>query len=253
MTGESDNIGQAPEQAPPSSAAGDGSEAAIMEIYAQEYRARNKVRELKKMRQYFQRDQRPGGGGQSEQVQKWVKERQQTDPCFLCGKLGHWSQERPLRKRAPIHASNVTFPGGEPNGREWDFLETLVSSQQTLRTYMALVSGMGQGSVNVNEICWSMQELGNKMIVHLGCMKTVVGTTWVNQLVKELRRQGRFVHVVREQEAFRFGDGHVSHSKFCVVVEVALATVHCLLQISVVSGNCPPLLSKAVYLDRARP
>eukprot|EP00435_Cladocopium_sp_Y103_P019180 s3351_g4.t1 len=122
----------------------------LMEIYAQEYQARNRVRELKKMRQYFQRDQRPGGQGQPEQVQKWVRERQQTDPCFLCGKLGHWSQECPLRKKPPVHASNVTFPGNAPNGREWDVLEAMMSSQSEHRTYMALVSGIG--NLKVSEI-----------------------------------------------------------------------------------------------------
>ena len=38
-------------------------------------------------------------------------------------------------------------------------------------------------SVPVNEIFWSLNELGNKMILELGCVKTVAGTTWVNPLV----------------------------------------------------------------------
>ena len=185
-------------------------EGPLMEIYAQEYKARNKVRELKKMRQYFQRDK---GGPQSEHVQKWVKEQQKTDPCFLCGKLGHWSQECPLRRRPPVHASNVTFPHGGTDCHEWDLLETLAQqSDLNQRAYMVHVSTGGE---HEHEVYWTMKELGNQMIVDLGCMRTVAGTTWVNQLVQCLKSQGRFIQVLREKEAFRFGRSGPGYGTLC--------------------------------------
>ena len=91
-----------------------------------------------------------------------------------------------------------------------------------------------------------MDEMGNKMILDLGCMKTVAGTDWINPIVKTLKQQGRYCRVTSERESFRFGDGHLTHSKFSVLMEVSLATIPCVLRVSVVSGNCPPLLSKHV-------
>lgn len=97
-----------------------------------------------------------------------------------------------------------------------------------------------------NEVCWSMEEMSTKMILDLGCMKTVAGTDWINPIVKTLKQQGRYCKVTPERESFRFGDGHLTHSKFSVLMEVSLATIPCVLRVSVVAGNCPPLLSKHV-------
>ena len=84
------------------------------------------------------------------------------------------------------------------------------------------------------------------MIVDLGCMKTVAGASWVNQLVPQLQANGKFLKVVPESEAFRFGDGHLSNSKYAIVMELTIAGKPILLRVSVVPGNCPPLLSKPV-------
>ena len=91
-----------------------------------------------------------------------------------------------------------------------------------------------------------MAELGNKMIVDLGCMKTVAGTTWINPMVTKWKQNGWYCKVVPEKESFRFGDGHVNHSRFAVILHVNIAGISCLLRISIVSGDCPPLLSKPV-------
>ena len=244
-----------------SSAASETGDTPLLEIYAQEY----KVRELRKMRQYFTKDK--AGGQQPEHVKQWVKKQQETDPgpCFLCGKLGHWSQECPLRKKTPIHASNVVYSANvafeERNPKrvvadEWDLLASYAQKPARdfeHRVYMVhretgLMQPSGKPPLPAapHDLYWTMDELGSKIIVDLGCMRTVAGTTWVNALVRELEGQGRFIKVVKEAESFRFGDGHISKSQYGVVVEVALASLHCMLRISVVSGNCPPLLSKSV-------
>lgn len=99
---------------------------------------------------------------------------------------------------------------------------------------------------NSNEVCWSMNEMNDKIILDLGCMKTVAGTTWINAMVRRWKKEGWYVKVVPERESFRFGDGHVNQSRFAVIFHVKLATVPCLLRVSVVAGDCPPLLSKPV-------
>ena len=95
---------------------------AFMEIYAQEYKARQRVREIKKMRQYFQKGKGGGKGGRDPAAQRWIEEQQKTEPCFLCHKLGHWSQECPYIeprnsqvRTPPMSRSRPWFHSG-PNG-----------------------------------------------------------------------------------------------------------------------------------------
>ena len=228
----------------------------IMEIYAQEYKARQRVREIKKMRQYFQKGTGKGRA-RDPAAQKWIEEQQKTEPCFLCHKLGHWSQECPYRnsKQQVPHSTNVTFPSTVSQRSEWDLLEELADCRAYMEhaepqmgpsSYLPKSNFMVSNSPKVNEVCWSIEEMKNMMIVDLGCMKTVAGTDWVNPLVKQLKQRGKYIKVEPENESFRFGDGHLSHSKYSVLMEVTLATIPCILRVSVVSGNCPPLLSKHV-------
>ncbi|CAL1140460.1 unnamed protein product [Cladocopium goreaui] len=225
-------------------------------IFAQEYKARNRVREIKKMRQYFQKEANGGGGNtrDREQVRKWVKEQQKTEPCFICRQLGHWSQEYPYRNKAPVHASNVTFPVAMAQSEsDWAYLKACVQSDAQYKGSMRPQPGhfpscqfMVETPNEIHDICWSLTELGDKMILDLGCMKTVAGTAWVNPVVKRWKEEGHFVKVVPESESFRFGDGHVNQSRFAIILHVSIATIPCLLRISVVAGSCPPLLSKPV-------
>ena len=221
----------------------------LAEINAQEYKARNRVREIKKMRQYFQKEA-PGGpaAARNEHVKKWVAEQQKKEPCFICHQLGHWSQECPYRRKEKpmVHSANVTFPSSQPQQEDWALLETLVSAG----VYMVHHSGGEPVGEANHEIFWALDELAgqqhSKMIVDLGCMRTVAGTTWINRIVPQWKEKQWFIKVVPEAEQFRFGDGQVVQSKFAVLLEVAIAGIHGVLRISVVHGTCPPLLSKPV-------
>ncbi|CAL1141583.1 unnamed protein product [Cladocopium goreaui] len=119
----------------------------MAEIYAQEYKARNRVKEIKKMRQYFQREAggQPQGGRDREQVKQWVREQQKTEPCFICRQLGHWSQECPYRNKAPIHATNVTFPSAGVSEANWALLQHCAQSD-------AKYKGAPQGDISLEEL-----------------------------------------------------------------------------------------------------
>ena len=256
-TSTSAQTSTAPSSATSTASSSLSSDVCMAEIYAQEYKARNRVREIKRMRQYFQKEAAggPAGGGKDrEQVRRWVKEQQKTEPCFICRQLGHWSQECPYRNKAPIHATNVTFQTAtEPN---WDLLAQFAQPSAQYKERDGSFQGDPSryfSSLTVNsekmvhhDVCWSMQELGNKMILDLGCMKTVAGTTWINPLVTKWKQCNRYFKVVPEEESFRFGDGHVNKSRYAVILIVMIADIPCALRISVVGGDCPPLLSKPV-------
>ena len=107
----------------PSDREGESSSAtAPAEIYAQEYKAKKRVNEIKQMRQYFQK------GSPPEKAKAWVREQQKKEPCFLCQKLGHWSQECPLRKKAgnrPAHSVSVTAGPPHVDPGQWSMLESI--------------------------------------------------------------------------------------------------------------------------------
>ena len=247
-TSTSAQTSTAPSSATSTASSSLSSDVCMAEIYAQEYKARNRVREIKRMRQYFQKEAAggPAGGGKDrEQVRRWVKEQQKTEPCFIC---------RQYRNKAPIHATNVTFQTAtEPN---WDLLAQFAQPSAQYKERDGSFQGDPSryfSSLTVNsekmvhhDVCWSMQELGNKMILDLGCMKTVAGTTWINPLVTKWKQCNRYFKVVPEEESFRFGDGHVNKSRYAVILIVMIADIPCALRISVVGGDCPPLLSKPV-------
>ena len=94
------------------------------------------------------------------------------------------------------------------------------------------------------EVHWCMQELANKVILDIGCMKSVVGTKWMNSVVRRWKHEGRWFSVVPEAEVFRFGNGTTLKSRYAVAFEATFAKKHVILRFSVVEGDCPPLLSK---------
>ncbi|CAE7326527.1 psaC [Symbiodinium sp. CCMP2456] len=212
------------------------------EVYAQEYKAKKKVNEIRQMRQFFQKGTNP------DKTKAWVREQQKKEPCFLCGRLGHWSQECPNRARSsgrPPHAVNAVAGNFTSDRGQWDLLETMAgymsaasqsSSARTSGCFM--VSGhvnAYQSSVVDHESFWAMRELHSSLILDIGCMKSVAGTKWTNQHIQRLRGLGRWMKAVKEKESFRFGDGHELCSEYAFIFEATIMGVRVLLRISVVS------------------
>ena len=219
-------------------------QAAPAEVFAQEYKARRKVNELKKMRQYFQK------GSNQERTQAWVKEQQKREPCFLCQKLGHWSQECPLRKKggSKSHPVHVTAGPMRTDPDQWSLLEAIAEytadGPRVSSEHVCCVTSTIESSLIDHEIFWSMRELSSSLILDLGCMKSVAGTKWVNQHIQRLKELGRWMKAVPENESFRFGDGHELRSSYSFMFEATLMGVQVIIRLSVVPGECPPLLSK---------
>ncbi|CAE7879281.1 unnamed protein product [Symbiodinium sp. KB8] len=224
------------------------------EVYAQEYKAKKRVNEIKQMRQYYKKD--------PEKTKAWIKEQQKREPCFLCQKLGHWSQECPLRQKKgasnsrsshAVHVTSVTSGPASSEPGQWDMLASLAAytkSDPELPDDVQQCQGFHECLVTIDhttldhETFWSMRELHSSLILDLGCMKSVAGTKWVNQHIQRLRGLGRWMKAVKGHESFRFGDGHELCSEYAFVFEATVLGVRVILKVSVVPGECPPLLSK---------
>ncbi|CAE7341218.1 RE2, partial [Symbiodinium sp. KB8] len=212
-------------------------QAAPAEVFAQEYKARRKVNELKKMRQYFQK------GSNQERTQAWVKEQQKREPCFLCQKLGHWSQECPLRKKggSKSHPVHVTAGPMRTDPDQWSLLEAIAEytadGPRVSSEHVCCVTSTIESSLIDHEIFWSMRELSSSLILDLGCMKSVAGTKWVNQHIQRLKELGRWMKAVPENESFRFGDGHELRSSYSFMFEATLMGVQVIIRLSVVPGE----------------
>ncbi|OLP95636.1 hypothetical protein AK812_SmicGene22229 [Symbiodinium microadriaticum] len=220
------------------------------EVYAQEYKAKKKVNEIKQMRQFYNKN--------PERTKAWIKEQQKKELCFLCNKLQHWSQECPLRRHqkdrtrpSASHAVHVTSSGATTGPEQWSLLETLSAytgtgvGREALQPRDCLVAhGVQPQDPLSYETFWSMRELHSSLILDLGCMKSVAGTKWVNQHIQRLKGLGRWMKSLRETESFRFGDGHELCSEFAFLFEATILGVRVILKLSVVPGECPPLLSK---------
>ena len=219
------------------------------EVYAQEYRAKKKINELKQMRQFFK-------GGNTEKTKQWVKEQQKKEPCFLCQKLGHWSRECPERaskkQGKPTRSVHVTAGNVLPEPGQWDLLASMAAYKEPdcARVEVPVVrdcfveQGPHVNPVVDHETFWSLRELHSSLILDLGCMKSVAGAKWVNQHIQRLKSEGRWMKAEKEKESFRFGDGHELWSQYAFIFEATILGVRVIIRLSVVPGECPPLLSK---------
>ena len=203
--------------------------------------------EVRKLRQYFKKPE------STEERKRALQEKMKTSPCHKCGELGHWSRECPMKG----HAANASAGriGGES---EWSALAAMCSRPgndlRARAAYMVLMGCQGHSATPPPRgepwaAMWCQQELSMRVIVDLGCVRSVVGDTLDDEVINQWRIDNRWIHVEAEAETFQFGNGETLVSKYKVQMEVVVAGRQAFLSMSVVGGSCPPLMEWSSTVD----
>ncbi|CAE7461836.1 unnamed protein product [Symbiodinium necroappetens] len=207
--------------------------------------------EVKKMKFYKKPE---GGGGEREDRKKLLAEQMKTRPCHSCGQLGHWSRECP-------HAANPAKPAQAafgarsskatgattlvpvPEKDEWELLMSLYKGADVSQrgafdeaAYKGVTHRVFSVDLNIKEVMWSLKELAFKVILDLGCMRSVAGVQWANTVLRRWHAEGRWYHIEKECEAFKFGDGEVLQSKFRLSFVGSFASKPVVYSFSIVEG-----------------
>ena len=119
------------------------------------------------------------------------------------------------------------------------FLSVRESATKQVHTAFSTVS------MGLYDVCWSMQQLAFKVILDIGCMRSVVGVRWATEVLERWKAEGRWHRVEKENEAFRFGDGEVLHSRYRMEFIGSFAGKPVVYGFSIVEGVCPPLFSRS--------
>ena len=217
------------------------------EALALQFKAKQKMAEVRKMRNYYRKNDGEGrkGGGRG------------AARCFVCDEVGHLARDCPRAKASNPSPVLMTTTASEETSAaaEWALLASLCRSSadasSVKEVYMVLSPQLGGGDNHTafkmgqpHETWWNLKELSRKVILDLGCMRNVVGLQWANDVIQNWKQNGRWLRVLEEEETFRFGDGNTLKSKYRLQMEATFGGRKVLLAFSVVPGPCPPLLSK---------
>eukprot|EP00434_Breviolum_minutum_P017051 symbB.v1.2.015044.t1/scaffold1112.1/size147309/2 len=217
------------------------------EALALQFKAKQKMAEVRKMRNYYRKndgDGRKGGGRGAAR-------------CFVCDEVGHLARDCPRAKAVNPSPVLMTTTANEETSAaaEWELLASLCRSpadaSSVKEVYMVLSPQLGGEDNNTtfkmiqpHDTWWNLKELSRKVILDLGCMRNMVGLQWANDVIQSWKQKGRWLRVLEEEETFRFGDGNTLKSKYRLQMEATFGGRKVLLAFSVVPGPCPPLLSK---------
>ena len=226
-----------------------------------------KLRALKQARGYFKKTEPATQPDRKDRLKKLMAE----NPCRGCGQYGHWSKDpecpRNQAGKAALASSSssatlVTTPSksspevSEGHAAMSAVLEDMIKLQAS-RVYMAAVSFWDgvvcdeEESV-IDAVHFALPSMANldimngKMVVDLGCLRSVAGISWIVSEAERCKMQGRFYSIQRTMDYFRFGDGVRRPSHYRLFLEVGFCGHVGLLAINAVDYPCPPLLSKWV-------
>ena len=95
---------------------------------------------------------------------------------------------------------------------------------------------------------FAVRHAGNLLlgIADTACARTVAGTQWLQDYSNYLAKLGAEPQLHKECEAYRFGTGRIYYSTFYVILSFELGGKIIQVRTSIINGDIPLLLSKAV-------